>query len=288
MAATKTRSRRKVADALNAQNDYVDSLVEGFRAELAAMVHAAQSRTLAVLQQKLEIVGGRVLQTPANMRALRTLDRVLMDSLGRAGFDALVEEFVSGFNGTLPFFDQILDAISGFKGRPPGIELDKTDLSILESQQITAADGLSSIVEAAGAAAKRKTMYSIAAAPFGEVVDQISATMSASVATASTMAETSLVMFTRTVTDRGFRQIENGLPKAAIKYRYEGPNDKLTRPFCKRMLQQTSGKQLTREQVEKLDNGQLPNPMITGGGYNCRHQWIIEEIQGGSNAKRLR
>ena len=35
----------------------------------------------------------------------------------------------------------------------------------------------------------------------------------------------------------------------------------------------------TRAAIEALDNGQLPNPFITGGGYNCRHSWLAVESQ---------
>lgn len=275
---SRARARERMRETLRDQDRYVDSLVEGFRSELSAMVQAAQARTLGELTERLEIVAGRVLQTPGNMRVLRSLDSVLIKSLRRAGFDHLVEEFVSGFNGTLPFLDQMVDALQGVSESPLSVRLDKTDVSILESQQITAADGLSSLVESAALAAKRKAMFSIGAAPFADVVEQIASTMSASVATASNIAETSMVMFTRTVTDRGFRKIEDGLQRGAVRYRYDGPNDKLTRPFCKRMLARSAP--LTREEIERLDNGQLPNPMVTGGGYRCRHQWVIDEIRG--------
>jgi hypothetical protein len=32
----------------------------------------------------------------------------------------------------------------------------------------------------------------------------------------------------------------------------------------------------TREQIQKMDNHQLPNPMITRGGWNCRHVWLLD------------
>jgi hypothetical protein len=42
------------------------------------------------------------------------------------------------------------------------------------------------------------------------------------------------------------------------------------RPFCHQHL----GKVFTRDEIDALDNKQLPNPFLTGGGYNCRHQFI--------------
>lgn len=53
-------------------------------------------------------------------------------------------------------------------------------------------------------------------------------------------------------------------------YAYMGPADSKVRPFCAKHL----GKVYTRAELEALDNGQLPNPFLTGGGYNCRHQAV--------------
>lgn len=55
-------------------------------------------------------------------------------------------------------------------------------------------------------------------------------------------------------------------------YKYLGPDDDVTRPFC--------GALLTRDppiysidEIDSMDNGQLGDVLVTGGGYNCRHQW---------------
>jgi hypothetical protein len=59
---------------------------------------------------------------------------------------------------------------------------------------------------------------------------------------------------------------DNGIER----YQYVGPNDSLTRPFCKKYLGQVK----TLDEWNKLDNGQI-NPVGTyGGGYNCRHTFI--------------
>src|SRR5688572_8444767 len=53
-------------------------------------------------------------------------------------------------------------------------------------------------------------------------------------------------------------------------FAYMGPVDAKTRDFCLRHV----GKVYTREQIDALDNGQLSNVFLTGGGYSCRHSWI--------------
>jgi hypothetical protein len=52
-------------------------------------------------------------------------------------------------------------------------------------------------------------------------------------------------------------------------FAYMGPVDSVTRPFC---LQHV-GKVYTRAQIDDLDNGQLGDVFLTGGGYQCRHVW---------------
>ena len=52
-------------------------------------------------------------------------------------------------------------------------------------------------------------------------------------------------------------------------YQYIGPDDSANRPFCDRHVD----KVYTREEIDALDNGQIANAMLTGGGYRCRHHW---------------
>lgn len=53
-------------------------------------------------------------------------------------------------------------------------------------------------------------------------------------------------------------------------FAYLGPADPKNRPFCHAHV----GQVFSRRTIESLDNGQLPNVFLTGGGYNCRHNWI--------------
>jgi hypothetical protein len=52
-------------------------------------------------------------------------------------------------------------------------------------------------------------------------------------------------------------------------YQYIGPDDSANRPFCDRHVD----KIYTREEIDALDNGQIANVFLTGGGYRCRHHW---------------
>lgn len=57
-------------------------------------------------------------------------------------------------------------------------------------------------------------------------------------------------------------------------FEYEGPDDKITRPFCQRTLEGRNPPIYTRSEIEAMSNGQDLPVMTYGGGYNCRHQWL--------------
>ena len=59
----------------------------------------------------------------------------------------------------------------------------------------------------------------------------------------------------------------------AYGYAYAGPRDGITRPFCSAVV----SRWWSRELASRLDNGVagLPHPIESGGGYNCRHRWLI-------------
>jgi hypothetical protein len=52
---------------------------------------------------------------------------------------------------------------------------------------------------------------------------------------------------------------------------YFGPVDGQMRPFCREHV----GKVYRRATIAQLDNGQLPDPLLTGGGWECRHQFDV-------------
>ena len=58
-----------------------------------------------------------------------------------------------------------------------------------------------------------------------------------------------------------------------IVYLYVGPSpddgDKITRKTCAHIV----NKYFTREQIARMENGQIPDVFLHGGGWNCRHSW---------------
>ena len=67
-------------------------------------------------------------------------------------------------------------------------------------------------------------------------------------------------------------------------YLYTGPNDGITRPFCKRLINLV----VDESQMNKLNNGQGKSVKTSCGGYNCRHSWspITESFVEAADLKR--
>lgn len=94
-------------------------------------------------------------------------------------------------------------------------------------------------------------------ADLGDILDSSEATI-------TTLYDTSLSIYGRQV-----EALQAGDDQEAA-FAFMGPADDVTRPFCRQHL----GKVYTREEIDALDNGQLDNVFLTGGGYNCRHSWM--------------
>lgn len=66
------------------------------------------------------------------------------------------------------------------------------------------------------------------------------------------------------------RSVQAEMTKGRYDYfLYTGPRDDKMRPFCRKH----EDKIYSRDEIEELDNGQIENVFLTGGGYRCRHIW---------------
>lgn len=76
----------------------------------------------------------------------------------------------------------------------------------------------------------------------------------------------------RTAIDQVDRLVGKKLGEAAdIEfYEYFGGIIETTRPFC----EERNGQVFHIEEINRMDNGQIPDVFIAGGGYNCRHEWL--------------
>jgi len=88
----------------------------------------------------------------------------------------------------------------------------------------------------------------------------------------TTELQTMVQAFSRTVTAKKAEELGFDLMI------YLGPTDKITRPFCRKLLNRDPAI-YTIAEIKAMSNGQGLPVLEYAGGYNCRHQWrpISEE-----------
>ncbi len=75
----------------------------------------------------------------------------------------------------------------------------------------------------------------------------------------------------RTTDRRVFSETTKELPDDTL-YFYDGPADEKNRPFCAEWV----GRTINKKDLEVLRNDQGGPAQIEGGGFNCRHVWVLE------------
>lgn len=259
------------------QAQVIDNQVSLFEDTLKDIVAAARAEVLTILGRKLSVVDGIISKTKSNQRVLQDVDRIFQRAMKRAGYDALVQEYVRTFNGQFDFFQDTLDLLGKEIGRDLTITFSARDKRLFVQQQVSTVQMLDSVVDQVAANAERSAMFSVGGLKVGQLTAAIAQHLDETVGRATTLADTSLSTFYRTISDRGYRMVERDLPASIpAVYKYAGPSDKLVRPFCRKCLAMTAaGQTWTRAQIDAMINGQLPNVFLTCGGFNCRHQWVM-------------
>lgn len=100
-----------------------------------------------------------------------------------------------------------------------------------------------------------------------DILDRVKKTLQTSEDRARTVVETATRGFDRASTIVAFQK------SGITHFVYDGTSTNV-RPFCEDLLKRTArGESWTLEQIEKMDNGQGLNVLISCGGWNCRHRW---------------
>jgi hypothetical protein len=261
-------------DIIARHNRSQDALVATFESHLREIVLRAQGRVIARLQARLVITDGVIEATAGNMQVLRGAGRLLMSEMNRAGYQRLVTAFVGEFRGTLPFLQETLELLGKEVGQKWDLGFTQRDLSLLGGVQANTVAALTGAIEAAAGQAITRGLFGVAGLQFGSLVEMLTTRFEASIGRATSIANTATSVFYATASDRAFQIIAKDLPEQELRYRYSGPVDKLERPFCRHLT--TAAKSYTREQIAQMDNGQIPNVMVSRGGWSCRHQWTMD------------
>lgn len=266
---------------LKQHDDHITAILDAFTAHLEVILSRATASTIAKLSSRLSLTKGEIDRTRANQKILRSLDSLFIEEMDAAGFGSLVNAFIDQFPGQITFFYDIFEQLSSAMKNPlPAVQFSTADTKYFASQGINAADMIRDAVVATAATAKQQALFNVAGVKIGDLAKSLAEKFEISLPRAKSLADTAISTFYRTVADRGYQIAEKGLPANSILYSYLGPLDKITRPFCRPLeTEARTGKMWDREQVDAMDNGQLPNVFLTGGGWNCRHQWGIAGLK---------
>lgn len=276
--------------AKKTQAEALDTLVKAFTDELGRIVMEARATVIDALTARLTVVGGVINKTKSNQAVLRSIKPLFESAMQKAGYGALVDEYVAKFNGQFVYFDEHLAEFGKTIGHDVSVTFGPRDRSLFEAQQVNTIHLLEGAIESVAYDAQRQAILSIGGMKLSELISEIADQFDKAVGEATTLADTALSSFYRTITDRGYRMVERSTPKnIEIRYKYAGPSDRVTRPFCQRLLDLTAkGVTFTREEIDAMDNGQIPGVFTSCGGFNCRHQWLIVQriLDGGDELER--
>jgi hypothetical protein len=214
-----------------------DALSARFARELATVFRTADRR----IQEWLR---GDLLDRPS-----APVRRQVKQALRLSGFDQLAVAATSA-----PF-----DAIAGRVLRGRQIDAGRLEpwrLWHLEDLQ----DEATVIGRSLGGALMRGSLGRKAARTIPEEIAKI---LEHAEGRVQTLYDTAVSIYGRQV------EAESAGDDPATRFAYLGPVDRKTRDFCLAHV----GKVYTRAEIDGLDNEQISNVFLTGGGYNCRHVW---------------
>jgi hypothetical protein len=257
-----------LADIHRRQDAFYDSLIDAFQTQLRHVVTMAQARMAGYLHDNLTFTNGAIDRTARNLRVMRSLDNKFMDFLDSAGYTPLLNSFVTSFAGSKVFLQDTLESL-GYKP----VSFTASDLTAFAGLQMNAVVSMTTVAEAAAGTAMQQALFSIGGLKFSDLVESLASKIDAALPRITTLAETSMTTYYRTLSDQAFQKIEKDLPEIAQRFRYSGPLDPRNRPFCRRL--EEANKTYSRAEVAAMNNGMLPDVMLTCGGWNCRHVWII-------------
>lgn len=236
-----------------------DAIGLAFARELAKVLRDTERALQPILRRALD--GDRTAAVSASRGVV--LRREIRAVLEAAGYDGLVRV------STNAAVERMAEAVLATRMGRGAITLLKPNPAKLAALMEIGASNLLQVGDETAAALWRSlASWAFSARPTNEIVDDLFEALDDDVANLHTLFDTQVSMFGR--------QVEaiatEGLPEDQ-PFLFVGPNDVVTRPFCRDHV----GLVMTRDRIEALDNGQLPNPFITGGGYNCRHSWMAVE-----------
>lgn len=233
-----------------------DHLVLQFETELEGVVRRAD-RLIGSLVRSLDSEDGQLVKTRASLGRAVRMRKDLTAAMTKAGFRDLADKAIS----------DRFDALAASVLQTSSIAAKAAELTPIHVNSIVALKelrlaNLLDWSQAVATDAWRITVDGVLGLRHvDDLVADLGRTLDTSLPKARTLYDTAVSTFSRQV------DLLKSTGEATELFYYAGPLDSITRPFCKARI----GKVFDRAEIDQMNNGQLPNPLVTGGGYNCRH-----------------
>jgi hypothetical protein len=234
-------------------------------ARVADAVSAAYATELARVLRDLEgslrrlAIDASQGSVSAMVRAVRAakLRKQITTALEAAGFKRLAE------TASTTYLDTVLAQVLVMQQAAQVAAFTSADMTkILALKELAQRDMLQQGAAIAHAVWRTLAQGLFAARPVADLIDDLADALDDEQHAARTLYDTAVSVFGR--------QVEAMKATPEDVFAYVGPADVKVRPFCHEHL----GKVFTRDEIHAMDNGQLPDCFLTGGGYNCRHTFI--------------
>ena len=249
MADARDLQRQAVRDA-----SIQDAAVLRFDAELRRVYR----RLTVLLAEAFESWdaddSGRLKSTVINLTRVFALRRQARKMLKEAGFDALADDVLGS----------TLEALSAtaVRNARQSVSMGPKLQRVMEAWRDLRLADLLALAEDVSRSLQRVALDgTLGLRPVDRLVRDVAKTLERSERQARTLVDTAVSVFSRQM------EAAQSTGKPDELFVYVGPVDTRMREFCADLV----GKVRTRADIDKMDNGQLPNVMLTGGGHNCRH-----------------
>lgn len=232
-----------------------EAMTQAFAEELAGVLRRA-TREVRRIVRALNAEAGRLVRNRSNLARVVQVRDELHRALVNAGYHDLAQKAM----------DAPLDRLAAavLRGAEEAVTLTSVDIASIQAfKQLRLAELFDFGSDVAGQLWRTTLDGVLGVRPVDDLVADLEVLLDESAPVARTIYDTAVSTYSRQVDQLH----TTGEPDEL--FLYAGPNDLKTREFCKARV----GEVFTREEIDAMDNGQLPNVMLTGGGYNCRHQW---------------
>jgi hypothetical protein len=236
-----------------------DRLSAAFARELAAVWRDAERALTRLIVEATE--GSRSAALSAT-RAL-VLREQIRNVLEASGYDALVTAAASVRTTA------VVTAVLGSAAATEAASFVARIEPALEAlRRLSTLDLMAQGDEVAIALWRSTTQHLFTARPVTEIIEDLADALDREVAHVRGLYDTQIAVLGRQVEAIKTEDLGSSQP-----FLYVGPLDLKTRDFCIERV----GKVFTRAEIDEMDNGQMGETFLTGGGYNCRHSWIAVE-----------